>query len=187
MNTQIRLFNLNIVGSIVSGDYKRFIFVCVASVSGLLLLLTMGCGNDAQAEMALIQLFDEEKELLCDLKAMKQDITAKWDKVNMVLEENLPESMPAAEKANMLKVRNASLIRMFESFEEVSSGIKQLLDETEAYDDEMASKVVTMKKEKQRIEDEKMALFDEIKRTKGKEVYHELQANYLKVIDADCK
>ena len=73
-------------------------------------LLACGIGK----KTALLALFEEEKELRCSLAAMKDSISMQWDQINLLLENNMPAEMPGEERANMLKVRNANLIRMFQ-------------------------------------------------------------------------
>lgn len=94
---------------------------------------------------------------------MKDSITTEWDNINYLLEENLPAEMPSEEKTNMLKVRNASLIRMFQSFDDVDEGVKMALAKTEQLDIEMTKRITVLKKEVQKIESEKIALFQKIK------------------------
>ncbi|WP_236969950.1 hypothetical protein [Membranihabitans marinus] len=76
---------------------------------------------------------------------MKESIATDWDQMNMLLEQSLSPDMPEAEKNNILKVRNASLIRMFESFKEVDTSVQMALLSLEEKDRKMVEKIVELK------------------------------------------
>lgn len=127
----------------------------------------LACDQTQQEESLLLNLFQKEKQLNCQLISMKDSITSEWDNINLLLENNLPENMPIDEKNNMLKVRNANLIRMFQSFETVDEGVKMALNKTEQLDMEMTKRITGLKQEMQKIESEKMALFQKINEAGG--------------------
>lgn len=100
---------------------------------------------------------------------MKDSISMQWDQINLLLENNMPAEMPGEERANMLKVRNANLIRMFQSFEQMDEGVKVALQATEQMDQEMAQSITAMKKTINDIETQKMKLLSVIEKTHGPE------------------
>lgn len=130
---------------------------------------SFSCEANQEQKTALLALFEEEKELRCSLAAMKDSISMQWDQINLLLENNMPAEMPGEERANMLKVRNANLIRMFQSFEQMDEGVKVALQATEQMDQEMAQSITAMKKTINDIETQKMKLLSVIEKTHGPE------------------
>ncbi len=152
----------------------------------LVLLTIASCSDKTNREETFYQLIKEEKALLCELSMMRDSISATWDNVSNMLDQNLPENMPEEEKNNMLNARNGSLIRMFESFENVNDDVKMTLTKAEHYDSEMAKKIMIMKEEKQQIESSIMALLKETKELKGTEGYNQLKTAYQNKLNEEC-
>jgi len=75
---------------------------------------------------------------------------AMWDKTNLELEKALPEDIADYEKSNMLKVRNAELIRMFESYHILGKPIKAKVDLAEKMDFAIADSMRVLQ-QKQRM------------------------------------
>ncbi len=151
-----------------------------------LLAVLWACENKNE-ETALIDLFQKEKALNCQLASMKDSITTEWDNINQLLAESLPADMPAEEKNNMLKVRNANLIRMFQSFDDVDKEVKLTLSKTEQLDIEMTKRITTLKKEIQKIESRKMALFQKINQTEGPDEIARLQGISQALLSESCE
>ena len=145
-----------------------------------------GCTEKTDQGSELKRLFKEEKAIRCELQSMKAGISREWDHTVARLEASLPENMPQEEKNNMLRVRNAGLIRMFESFETVDDGVKQMLAETEKKDAAMAERVAVIKKELMKIDSQKMALFEKISHKKGEEALSSYQAIYEEILGQAC-
>ncbi|MCB9339026.1 MAG: hypothetical protein H6577_12925 [Lewinellaceae bacterium] len=152
----------------------------------LLLFAVFGCENKPNEEAALLELFQKEKALNCQLASMKDSITTEWDNINHLLQKNLPTDMPAEEKTNMLKVRNASLIRMFQSFDDVDEGVKMALDKTEQLDMEMTKRITVLKKEAQKIESEKIVLFQKINEASGADEVSRFKDLHQSVLSENC-
>jgi hypothetical protein len=152
----------------------------------LLLPVVLGCADKPKHEATLLELFQKEKKLSCQLSSMKDSITTKWDNINHLLEENLPAEMPAEEKTNMLKVRNASLIRMFQSYDDVDEGVKMALDKTEQLDLEMAKRIAALKKEVEKIESEKMMLLQKITEASGADEVARFNDLHQSVLSEKC-
>jgi hypothetical protein len=136
---------------------------------------------------SLIDLFNEDKELSCKLLSMRDSITIAWDNINYKLEKDLPADMPNAEKTNMLKSRNANLIRMFESFENVDDELKIALDSIELYDIKMAKMILTIRNKREQLEKQKLILFTELSDNNEKEALSEMRNLYHKILNKDCK
>lgn len=147
----------------------------------------IGCDKTSHEEVDLLQLFAKEKELNCELASMKDRITKEWDNINFLLKENLAPDMPEEEKANMLKVRNANLIRMFQSFNDMDEELKMALKETEEIDLEMTKRINVLKKESNEIESQKMILFQIINEKKGSEEVARLKDVNVSIRSQGCK
>lgn len=115
------------------------------SLTLLLVILVWFSGCKNQDQLELISILNEERSIFCQLTMMKESIATDWDQMNMLLEQSLSPDMPVAEKTNILKVRNASLIRMFESFKEVDTAVQMALLSLEEKDRKMVEKIVELK------------------------------------------
>lgn len=85
------------------------------------------------------------QELACQeqlLAAMSQSL---WDSVTQELATQLPTDMPAQERNNMLAVRNANLIQMFEVYNELPVPLKNLVQEAGQEDTRIAYQVRQLK------------------------------------------
>jgi len=153
----------------------------------ILLFAVSGCENKPNEEAVLLELFHKEKKLSCQLASMKDSIITEWDNINHLLEENLPADMPTEEKTNMLKVRNASLIRMFQSFDDVDEEMKMALNKTEQLDMKMTKRITVLKKEVQKIESEKIALFQKINEASGAEELARFKNIHQSLLLEKCK
>ncbi|MBR9919491.1 MAG: hypothetical protein GYB31_01550 [Bacteroidetes bacterium] len=147
---------------------------------------TLACENDTQSREALVDLFREEKKLQCQLASMKDSIVTEWDNMNHMLESQLPPEMPAEEKNNMLKVRNSSLIRMFQSYEGLNEEVKSALDDLEQRDRKMAERLGELKQEIQRIESEKMLLLQKLQETNGNDAIEEINTLNQAILTENC-
>ncbi len=132
-------------------------------------------------------MFLQEKEIRCELATLKDSISYEWDNMNAMLEKKLPPGMPAAEKNNILKVRNANLIRMFESFDNAGEEVKNALSEVEKKDREMAARIVMLKEKLQEIESRKMELFEKIGELEGEAAVGDYKEMYRKSIVESCE
>lgn len=131
----------------------------------ILILVLFGffqsCSND-NVKSKLDEIYSEATLIQCDLSHLRDSITAKWDGVNETLNKNLPSEIPSAERSNILKVRNASLIRMFETYHLLDDSTKQTVDKAEKTDQAIALKISTHKKRLQFLEIERQSLLHQI-------------------------
>ena len=151
------------------------------------LLFLCHCARESQEETQLRQLFRQEKDLTCQLATMKDSITTEWDEINRLLEAHMPAEMTAEERANMLKVRNANLIRMFQSFDQMGDTVKTALSHTEAIDQQMTQRILLLKQQTQDIEAEKMALLQEVSQQDGNAAVARLQSLQQAILSEDCR
>ena len=154
---------------------------------GIVQLFMIGCAEKPNHQAVLMKIFLQEKEIHCELASLKDSITHEWDEMNALLEKNLSSNMPAEEKNNMLKVRNAGLIRMFESFDEVDEAVKRALSEVEQKDREITARIVDLKKKSQKIESQKMALFEIMSQLEGEEAVRNYKEMYGRSLKEDCE
>lgn len=145
------------------------------------------CDTAQNEKTALLELFHKEKALNCRLASMKDSITTEWDNVNHLLEESLPADMPEEEKTNMLKVRNANLIRMFQSFALMDEEMKMELKKTEQLDLEMTKRITTLRQEANMIETQKIELLGQINQTEGAEEVARLKRINKTLLSETCK
>lgn len=75
------------------------------------------------------------------MEELNRESAQLWDTVVQVMDEQLPPKMPADERANMLKVRNASLIRMFETYPTLPENVQKQVDEAEDRDEALAAQM----------------------------------------------
>ncbi|MGH1433555.1 MAG: hypothetical protein ACRBG0_03750 [Lewinella sp.] len=118
---------------------------------------------------------------------MKDSISTEWDNINNLLETSLPQEMPQEERMNMLKVRNANLIRMFQSFDGLDEAVKVALMKTEEMDKEMTKRITSLKKEANEIESQKRALFEKISQSVGAEEVARIKDANEVLLSLDCE
>ncbi len=146
-----------------------------------------GCDKQPSDEAILLELFQKEKELNCSLSSMKDSISTEWDNINTLLTNTLPPDMPQQERANMLKVRNANLIRMFQSFDDLDETVKMALRKTEEMDQKMTKRITSLKQESNKIESQKIALFEKINQTAGAAEVTRIKGINKVLLALDCE
>lgn len=150
-------------------------------------MLLTGCHWTQDPKDMIVKLSEKEKELNCQLASMKNSITREWDNINNLLEASLPEEMPEDERNNILAVRNANLIRMFQSFENIDDSIKMALKITEQKDMEMSKRLQALKQEASAIQKEKIKIFQTVNQTGGEQKLIELKTLNQKILSKECK
>lgn len=122
------------------------------------LLLIAGCQTtpDPEFKESFFALAKEQGSIQCELSTMQDTIAAKWDQMGQTLVQHLPDDMPEVEKRNMIAVRNADLIRMFQSYETLAYSIKMELAEVEKEDSMMVVKIRDLNIALKELEQERM-------------------------------
>ncbi len=159
------------------------------SIFYFLSLLVVGvsaCSQPMDETKALAELSQQELLLNCRLSGIRDSISGQWDQVNQMLDEKLPPDMPAKEKANMLKVRNANLIRMFQSYEGLDQELKSTLEFTENMDLDLTRQITALKQELEVLEIRKMVVFEQIYKEKGEEEHAKIKSVYETMLEASC-
>lgn len=153
----------------------------------LLYFAVSSCSKIPKEKTALLDLFQQEKSLNCQLASMKDSITVEWNNINLLLEDSIPTDMPEEEKNNMLKVRNANLIRMFQSFDNLDERVKMALNKTEQLDMEMTKRITAIKREFQQIESQKMKFLEKINRREGANEVARLKEIHQSILSENCQ
>jgi hypothetical protein len=155
---------------------------------GLLILSiwNTSCNKQTDSDAIAIELFQEEKELNCLLEAMKDSISKEWDRTNHVLKANLPSDMPEEEQANMLKVRNAELIRMFQSYDAMGPDVHAIVDETEQFDNAIAARIVALRQKIHTTQSKTLSVLQDIRDRKGEDELRPLQEMRQSILNAHC-
>lgn len=127
---------------------------CLALRLFLGAFIFLSCQTDGEQEgEEVLQLTEMSRKIECQMEALQAQSEKLWDKTNSALEKALPDDVEAYEKSNMLKVRNADLIRMFESYNKLGDPIKAKVDLAEKMDFAMADSMrVLQEKQKQLID-----------------------------------
>ncbi|MCB0668789.1 MAG: hypothetical protein KDC80_23360 [Saprospiraceae bacterium] len=135
--------------------YRILILVCIIG------LFLPGCEKPSwNTRMQLIA--GRERNLLCELKILRDSIDAGWMIFQAGLKKNLPAKMAVAERNNMLALRNGPLIRMFASFNELDPAVKQSLLEVEKMDQKISTEISEKKKQLEEIEASRRQLWSEL-------------------------
>ncbi len=113
-------------------------------------LLTIGCQSASDYERRIHDIASREKVIDCELQYLRDSVGMEWERVNTMLEGKLPATMPSEEKNNMLRAKNANLIRMFESYQALGDEVKMAVDKAERKDESMAGQIMQFRKEKQK-------------------------------------
>lgn len=144
------------------------------------------CEKELKEEAILLELFHKEKKLNCQLASMKDSITLEWDNTNRILEEHLPTSIPEEEKQNLLKVRNANLIRMFKTYDQLDATVKMEVKETEEIDKKMSQRINALKQESHKIESQKIQLLNKVNQSEGASELERLQEINQSIMSENC-
>ncbi len=86
----------------------------------------------------------------------------------------------------MLKVRNAELIRMFQSYERMGSDVHSAVYKTEQFDKAIAARIVALKQEIQTTQSKTLSVLQEIRDTKGEHELTQLQEMRQSILTTPC-
>lgn len=168
-------------------------YIARSSLSCLMVLISSLCLTncsqpassstmDYQGELE--NLFIQEKRLFCKLESMKDMIHSRWDNMNNVLEANFPSEMPQKERENMLSSRNASLIRMFDSYDHMDESVHQSLDDLENYDMSMSRTIVAIKDSINQLATQRMDYYKKLAEDTAK--LKAMDSMHKKILESDC-
>ena len=75
-------------------------------------------------------MISERQDRISQMDALHKQVDSIWASTTEMLAVSLPVDMPADERRNMLQVRNAELIQMFEVFELLDNDVKLLVKDS---------------------------------------------------------
>ncbi|MCB0629394.1 MAG: hypothetical protein R2824_24535 [Saprospiraceae bacterium] len=140
---------------------NRFLPVILSGI----IMLVQACTNTFTFEHQLWDCATEEHRILCHRQALARETDAVWDRVVGQLDQQLPADMPNDEKRNMLAVRNANLIRMFEVYQFLNDSIKQTVDQAAQADRQIVTTLNGLQSQLEALEQKKRALFLQIEQS----------------------
>jgi len=123
------------------------LYICVGMA-----FLMLGCQNNSSNEH-IMEWAEASRKIDCQMDNLEETSSEMWDKTNRELEKALPIDIPEFEKSNMLKVRNADLLRMFETYQEMEGPIKAKVDLTEKMDFALADSMRVLQQKQQNLSD----------------------------------
>lgn len=87
------------------------------------------------------ELQQKGRDLYCELEKLGMESRILWDSVAYQLEKSIPAEVPEEERQNMIAVRNAGLIRMFEAYPKLPPATQSNLEQAEQQDQEIAARM----------------------------------------------
>lgn len=88
------------------------------------------CKSHFPEEKILLTKYEERKQLMTRMDDLHKRVDSIWRHTNETLDASLPDNMPPDERRNMLQVRNADLIQMFEVFDSLDNDLKLLVKDS---------------------------------------------------------
>lgn len=155
-------------------------------MSFLLTILFISCEDNSE-QSELMASFDKEKELRCQLESLKSEILQEWDGAVDLLDRNLPLSTPKNERENILSVKNANLIRMFQSYDNFPDSIKIEIDRVEQLDSKVAMQVRNLNIKLQSIKTTQDSLFNVLSNLKNSSTISQLKNTHESILQKICE
>lgn len=90
----------------------------------------------------------------CLIDELRNQNDENWDNLSDILSHELSEIMTEKEKNLFIQTRNARLMRMFESFDELDSAIINAINDTEKKDQEIARRIKSLRTSLIEIQDD---------------------------------
>lgn len=94
--------------------------------------------------------------------------------------------MPKDERIRMLKVRNASPIRMFQSYDNLEEEVKMALNNRETFDLEMTKRIASLQQEINALETSKMSIFQRIIEANGANAVESFRETRQAILLSNC-
>lgn len=133
-------------------------------------------------------IMEENSNIKCELKLKRDSIKTSWDEVSDLLAANFHSGMSPDEHRNMLKLRNAPLIKMFESYESFPDSIKLRVDQTGKLDQEISQRIRNLMDQQQKLIQRFMNLTTELSSEYGEtEVFEIIEEFYIETSEVNCK
>lgn len=104
-------------------------------------LLACGRTSPSSDEAKFQALLEQSHDLECARQTLRSELDSLWSRVADSLDARLPTDMEADERRNMIGIRNAGLIRMFEVYPSLDSSVHHLVDWAEEQDARLAAEI----------------------------------------------
>lgn len=129
----------------------------------LLISILVGCrGVEIPNDLKIIA--EELHSKTCELQSINLEMDNMWDSVSFQLQVELPDDMPEQERANMVSVRNASLIRMFKRFDGLPENLQSMVDSAGRADEQAVLRIQQIKSDISELESEKRYIFEALEK-----------------------
>lgn len=141
---------------------------------------TTGSETDVQV------LFKEIKHLYCLQSDLQEEVDRLWTDLAATMDESLPSTMPYQERINMVSVRNADLIRMFDAYDTLDQDIQSLVDSVESADQRIVEEFSSIQDRLKVLEQKRMALFADIEKQSPARLQN-VRAEFTNILGANCE
>ncbi|MBK8504988.1 MAG: hypothetical protein IPL46_23905 [Saprospiraceae bacterium] len=124
-----------------SGQYLNQGSRCKTIYFATLVCLLVSCNISHEEEASILHTIDQLDSLNLEMDGLKSANDNMWNQVSQSIEKALPADLPAAEKRNLLAVKNADLIQMFQVYDSLGDPIKNQVMEAGKSDQQTAGKM----------------------------------------------
>ncbi len=106
-------------------------------------MIIQSCSNsNAASEKQYLALLATSRDLRCQILDIKYQNDSMWDTVSVILDQKLPhKNIIESDRANMLTLRNAGIIKEFKVFQNLDSSIQKIVFDAGAQDAKNALKL----------------------------------------------
>lgn len=128
--------------------------LALVAIAGTALI---SCQSDAHQQIE--QVARAMKDNSCQMELISKYVDDAWTKSIEELGNRLPKSLPQQERQNILNLKNANLIRMFESYNTFDDNVHSLVDSMEVMDMSWADSLRQLSLKNQMLEMKMDSLF----------------------------
>lgn len=96
------------------------------------------CKHVFEEEGIIVQAVAHRDYLIGSMDSLKTLNDSIWREVTQTLERDLPKDLPADERRNMLQLKNADLLQMFQVFDSLDSGLQNKVMQAGKRDQDLA-------------------------------------------------
>ncbi len=109
---------------------------------GLAFLLPLaGCKTTSEEEIVILKSSEQRDRLVMAMDSLKALNDSIWQEVTKTMEMELPPDLPPDERRNMLQLKNADLIQMFQVFDSLDVRLQNKVMEAGKMDQELAAQM----------------------------------------------
>jgi hypothetical protein len=100
-----------------------------------------GCKTASEEEIVILKSSEQRDRLVMAMDSLKALNDSIWQEVTKTMEMELPPDLPPDERRNMLQLKNADLIQMFQVFDSLDIRIQNKVMEAGKMDQELAAQM----------------------------------------------